>query len=218
MIVTGSMLPIHVVQLDHGEVPFHIHVQYIIECSHIAMERPTEVTNTSCFTFLQKEIEQAIVDETFLEGFDTLTTTNRVEEIIVDIIHLKILQGIAIHFYRLLEIRNTWVRHLGCNEELVTWMTFESNTHSRFRLTLQIYRSRIEEVHPMLNRIVYQFIHLFLVDNIFTFFVLLHRPAHTSVAKKRYLIAGIRIDTIGHFACRLTTRTFYRPFLSGLVV
>ena len=130
MVVTRCMLPIHVVQLDHGEVPFHIHIHHIIECSHIAVERPTEITDTSCFTFLQEEVKQTIVDESFLEGFDTLTTTDRVEEIVVDIIHLKILQRIAIHFYRLLEIRNTRVRHLGCNEELVAWMTLEGNTHS----------------------------------------------------------------------------------------
>ena len=91
MIVTGSMTPIHIVQLNHGKVPLHIHIHHIIESGHIAMERPSEVTDTTGFAFLQKEIQQAIIDETFLECFDTLTTTNGVEKVIVNVIYLKIL-------------------------------------------------------------------------------------------------------------------------------
>ena len=218
MVVARSMLPVHIVELDHGEIPLHIHSQHVIECLHIAMERPSEVTDASGFAFLQEEIEQTIVDKSFLKCFDALTATNGVEEIVIDIIHLKVLQGVAVHLYRLLEVRDARIRHLGSDEELVTRMAFEGDTHSRFRLTLEIDRSRIEEVHPMLDGIVYQFVYLFLIHNIFSFFVLLHRPTHTSVAKQRNLVACIRIDTVCHFTCRLTTRTFYRPFLIGLAV
>ena len=218
MIVTGSMTPIHIVQLNHGKVPLYVHIHYIVESCHIPMERPSEVADTTGFTFLQKKIQQAIVNETFLECFDTLTATNGVKEIVIDIIYLKILQRIMVHLYRTFEIRDAWIRHLGSDEELVARMAFQSDTHCSFRLTLKIYRSRIEKVYSTLDGIVHQFIHLFLINNVFTILIFLHRPTHTSITEKRNFVTCIRVRTVSHFAFRFTSRTFYRPFLLGLVI
>ena len=218
MIVARCMTPIHIIKLNHGKIPFHIHRQDIIKNLYISVERPTEVSNSACFAFLQEEIQQAIVDEAFLKGINALATTNGMEKIIVNVIHLKVLHGVSIHLYRALEVRYTRIRHLGSNEILVTRMTTEGNAHDLFRLALQIYRSRIEEIHTMLNGIIHQFVYLFLVDDILSILIFLHRPAHTSVSEKGNLVASIRIDTVGHFTRRFSTCTFHRPFLLGLVI
>ena len=103
----------------------------------------SEVSDFSFFSFFQKEIEHTVVDEPFLELIHA-STTNTMEQIIVDVVHLKFLERLLIHLHGffLRPFRLSEIRELGSHVEALAWETtgLQRRSQSFFRLVSLIVR------------------------------------------------------------------------------
>ena len=78
-----------------------VHRQHFIKDIYCSMERETQITDTSGFTFFNQVIQHSVVDITSTEGFNT-TISNRVQQIIINIIGLQVLERLLVHGNRIL--------------------------------------------------------------------------------------------------------------------
>ena len=113
----------------------------------------------------------------------------RVEQVVVDVVRLELLHRVVVHFYARLEVRKVEVRHLGGDEVFFSRVSFQGDACRGFRPALHIYGCRIEVIHSVFDGVVYQAVHLFLVDDVSAFLRCgERRPAHTSVAQNGDLV------------------------------
>ena len=116
-----------------------VHGQHFVEDFHRSVERETQVADPAGFTFLDQIIEHAVLDIAGTEGFDT-AVSDRVQQIIVDIIGLQVLERLLVHGNGVLARPVLEVRQLRSDEELLTRMALQGNTGRLLRPALHIYR------------------------------------------------------------------------------
>ena len=183
------MSPIDVVQFNLHEVPvvFVVVVDEPVEDLHISVIREAKVADAPCLTLTDEEVEQPVVDEARTELIHA-ATPDRVQQIVVDVVHLQALEGILVHFLRFLEALHVsaLVRHLRCDVVRLARMTFQGD--ARHILRIAIGRCRVEVVHTVLQRIVHHLVHLLLASG----------QAHHAKAQQRHLVARMVVYTIGH--------------------
>lgn len=156
------------------------------------------------FLRFQQMIQHTIVQETAFDFFHTAHPHSMKQEI-VDVIHLKFLEGIVVHLQGLFPAPGVWleVGNLGGYVVFVTGMAVQGNTCHPFALSVTIHGSGIEIVYAMLDGIVHQPVHPFLVDDT-RLLVAEGELAHTSISQQRHLVAGGRGGSIGHASLLLT--------------
>ena len=74
---------------------------HLIEHLFLSMERETEVTDATCLSFLLQEIHDTIVNISAIELLHS--TTNGMQQIIVNIVDLQFLHRVEVHLLGLLE-------------------------------------------------------------------------------------------------------------------
>ena len=182
-VTSRCVLPVGIVQLNLHEVPVHlvVHGQCPVEFLFCTVERPAQVTNTSGFALLEQEVEQTVVKETALQAAFS-GSTQHVQQVIVDVVHLQVLQRVVILYSEII-VGIGEVRHFGGDEELVARMTLQGDTCRLFRPALHIDRSRVEIVHAMFDGVIHQPVHFFLIDDVtVTTRCRKCRPAHAAIA------------------------------------
>ena len=135
----------------------------MVEHLDIAVERPAEVTDATRFTLLEQVVQDAIVDETFVEGLNALAPTEVMQQGVIQIVGLQLLQGVVIHLDRgIVNLlwgqalpRQTLIGQLGSDEIALTRMTLQGDTRRFLRPSLQIDRGRVEVVHAMRQCIIH---------------------------------------------------------------
>ena len=156
-----------------------MHSQHLVKNLLLTMKGETEVSDTARLSLFQQIVHHAIIHIAAIELFHA--SSDSVQQIVVEIIHLQLLQGVMIHLLCFVEspIVVVKVRQLGSHEILTALMTTESNTRTAFRLTLTINRRSVEIVHTMLNGVVNLLVDHFLIKLITV--VHLRRQAHHAI-------------------------------------
>ena len=97
-----GIIPVQVVQLYLHEVPvvFVLQGEHLIKHRLLTMERETEVTDTTSLTLLHQKVHDTVVHITAIELVHT--TTDGVQQIVVDIVHLQLLHRVLVHLDGLL--------------------------------------------------------------------------------------------------------------------
>ena len=92
-----GIVPVEIVQLYLYKVPVVLVMQRndLIEHRLFAVERETEVTDTTRLALLHQIVHNAIIDVTAIEFVHS--AANSVQQVIVEIVHLQFLQRVLIH-------------------------------------------------------------------------------------------------------------------------
>ena len=140
-IASRSMAPIDIVELNLHKIPMHlfVHGQHLIENRNRPVKRKSQIADSSRFTLLHQKIEHAVIDISSPEGLNT-AIPDRMQQIIIDIIHLQILKRLTIHRNRILTGVIRKIRQLRCNLESIPGMTLQGNPGRFLRPTLYINR------------------------------------------------------------------------------
>ena len=73
-----------------------MHAEQPVEDLDVAMIGESEVADAPSLTLFHAEVQHAVVDITSPEGIHA-TTTDRVQQVVVDVVHLQLLHRVAIH-------------------------------------------------------------------------------------------------------------------------
>ena len=71
-------------------------VEQIVEWTYIAVIRESQMLDASCLTLLKQELKQMIVEEASVQSIHT-STSDAVQQVVVDMIHLKALERLVVH-------------------------------------------------------------------------------------------------------------------------
>ena len=138
------------------------------------------------------------------------------QQVIVDVVHLQVLQRVVVHLYSEIIVGIGEVRHFGGHKELVARMTLQGDTRRLFRPALHIDRSRVEIVHAMFDGIIHQPVHFFLINDVAVATRCRKcRPAHATITQQRHLILIGRELAVGHLADGHFRSAFAGFFLVG---
>ena len=90
------------------------------------------------------------------------------QQIIVDIVYLQALHRVVIHLNGRFErpCGGVEIRQFGSHDVFLAWMTVKSDACRRLGVALTIGWRGVEIVHSMLDGIVYEAVHLLLVDGV----------------------------------------------------
>ena len=211
-----GIVPVKIVELYLHEVPVILimHGEHLIEDTLLSVERESKITDTSCLALFKKEIHDAIVDITSMKLIHA--STNGMQQIIVDIIHLEFLHRVKIHPFRLLKrpVVVVKIREFRSHEILITLMAAQGNASATLRLSLTIDRRSIEIVQPMFDSIIHLFVDHLLIKLIAI--IHLRRQAHHAISQQRHFLLSLGIHTICHLA--LWRLYLILVFLSGFVL
>ena len=122
------MLPVHIIHLYLHEIPMILLMQFheFVEDLLPAVERKTQITDSSCLTLCQKEIQQSVIYISVLEYF--IGTAYGMEKIVVEIIGAESLHGIVVHLQTGLAGRIVEIRELRRNIISITGIATQRQT------------------------------------------------------------------------------------------
>ena len=199
-VVSRRMLPVHVIELNLHEIPMRplVHRQHLVEDVHRSVERKSQIADTARFPLSEQKVQHPVVDIAGAERVDS-AVADRMQQIVVDIVHLQVLEGLPIHGYRVLAGMVGEVRQLGGDQEFFAGMTLQGDPGRFFRPALHVHGRRIEIVHSVSYGIVHQLVDRILVDHVPPAVGRREsRPAHTPVAEQRHAIALFVVGTVSH--------------------
>ncbi len=162
-----GIAPVDIVHLYLRKIPmiFVMKSHHLVELILSAMERPTQVADTSSLAFLHEEIKDTVVDEALLKvTLAILHAAKGMEQVIIDVVYLQFLERLAIHLDAGLIGPIAEVAHLGGNEPFLAWMTAEGDARGLLRHTLEVDRGGVEVVDTVLDGIVNHLIDEFLIE------------------------------------------------------
>ena len=194
-------LPVGIVHLNLHEVPMVLVVKRheAVPRVGVAVEGEAEIANLSLLALFQKEVHHAVIDVAAVESGDA-SSSDGVEEVVVDDIDLKLAEGLLVHGHAAFAGIVAEVGELGGHKVAVAGMAFEGDTRSGLALSLQIDGRAVEVVDAVLDGVVDEGVDGFLVDDVASVFVLFHGPAHAAVAEDGDLVARVGVDAVGHAA------------------
>ena len=214
------VVPVAVVSLNLYKVPFVfvVMVQHPVKDSHIAVEREAQVPDSPCSPLFHQPVQQAVVEEALVQVVHT-AATYRVQEQIVYIVRLHILQAVLEDLLSCLEavLLGTEVRQLRSYEVLVPAVAalLQGDAQRLLALSPAVGWRRIEVVYTMIQCILTEAVHLFLVYHILVIYFL-GRQAHPAVTQNTYFLLCLRVHPVGHLIRR--NRTCMMPHIIYLSV
>ena len=160
------------------------------------------MTDTPGLALLLKEVQHAIVHITLAEVIHA-ASTQRVKQIIIDIVNLQLAERTVVHGQRILARRIREVGQLRRHIVRLARMALQSYTRSSLRLALHIYWRCVEEIHTMLYGIIHKTVHGLLVDDVpIAIGIGYGGPSHASITEQRNLVlAQSRKTTVCHLVC-----------------
>ena len=122
------------------------------------------------------------------------------QQIVVEIVHLQLLQRIMIHFLGLIRCPVVAIKigEFRGNEVFAALMAAEGDARTTLRLTLTIHGRRIEIVHAMFDGIVNLLVDHILIELIAI--VHLRRQPHHAITQNRHFLLCLGVLAIGHLA------------------
>ena len=124
------MSPVEIVELYLHKVPLILVMlrEQIVEHSDVSVIRESEVAYSSSLALGEQEVEYAVIHISLgIFGHGIPTSSNCMQQHIVDVIHLQFLQRVAIHRYGCFATAcvGSEVGQFGGNEILIAWMATE---------------------------------------------------------------------------------------------
>ena len=198
-----GMAPVHVIHLDLDKVPvvFPVQGQEFVQRLLVAMERESQLADGPFLPLLEQEIHHPVFNITHLESAIS-ATADGMQEVVVDIIRLQLLERVAVHPQGSFARGVLEIGQLGGPEEILSRMPVEGDGGSPLRLTAQVSGRSVEVIDTVVDRIIHQLVHFFLVDNVFPVGTGFLRPAHAAVAQQGNLVSVARIDAVFHLTGR----------------
>ena len=207
-------VPVQIVQLYLHEIPMVLVVQgkNLVEHLLLAMKRETEVADAAGLSLLHEEVHHAVVHITRVELLHS--AANGVQQVVVDIVHLQLLHGVAVHLDGLLALMvlGIEVRELRGYEVLRALVAAQRDTRAAFRLSLTVDGTGVDIVQSVLQGVVNLTVNHLLVELLVI--IGLRRQTHHAVAQQRHLLLGLRVHAVGHLTHRRLHLVFV--FLGGL--
>ena len=189
------MTPIEVVHLYLNEVPmvFIIVVKQVVESADITMITESEVTNSLGLALLEKEVQQAIIEETTFQSINA-TAADRVQQVVVDVIHLQLAETVLIHLFGAVELPKllVLVAHLRCHIVFVARIAAKGTPYDLLITATTVHGSCIEIIDPVGNSIIHQTINVFLLT----------RQTHHTESQQRDGFTCTVLHTVGHSVFR----------------
>ena len=198
-----GVLPVHVVKLYLHKVPlvFVVLGEQIIKHLHVSMIGKTQVADAPGFTFLEQEVQHAVVQVALMEVFHA-ASSHAVQEHVVDVIHLQFLEGVMVHGKGTLSgLRlGREVGELGGYIVALAGMPAQGDAHGPLREALAIGGGSVKIVHAMLDGVVHLAVDHLLVYLLLLVTHLLGGQAHAAISQEGDFLLGLGILPIGHLA------------------
>lgn len=141
-----------------------MHGKYLIEHVGTPVKRPSQPPDTTGFPFFQQKVQHTVIHVASPEIPDT--APDRMQQVVVYIIHLQILERLPVHSKRIFPAVIGKIGQLGGNEQLLPGVAFQGDAGRFLRPPLNIYRRGVEIVHAVSNGVIHQFVYGILVDKL----------------------------------------------------
>ena len=175
-----------------------------VEDGDVAMEREAEVADASCLALFHEPVEQSVVEVSLVDGVHA-ASPDAVQQEIVYVVCLEIFKAAFKHRLAFLEfvLRGREVRHLCCDEVVAALVAacFEGNAQAFLALAATIGGRCVEVVDAVVERVLAEAVHLLLIDDVATVFVLCVGQAHPSITEQTDLVALLGIGAVCHLIC-----------------
>ena len=178
---------------------FRVQFDEGVECVLRSVEGEAEVADTAGLTLLEEELHHVVVLVSVLEH-RVPATSDRVEEVVVDVVGAQVLERPVVHLFRFPFRPAVEVGEFGCREVSVPGIAAQGYAGGLFRLSLQICGGGVEVVHPVIVGVIDQLVHRVLVDVLSAVGVFNHGPTHAAVSEQRHLVAVAAVGAEEHLA------------------